>query len=202
MKRLEAIVAKERNEFSWDRIIFQLLKLEIESKVVKVAAKKPIKKKTAKVEKLFDSKGKKEETETSEEVESEESLTRDELILNEFYRLEARTFYEQARVNYESMYAHMGQAREYKIVPEAFAVTGRKISGNGSYERKGELTANEARSIVEKVTLAKMTGNFSRLSFAERESFCNWRMFNKSMRRMFEASSGYGNKKGPPMALV
>tara|TARA_Y100000310_G_scaffold155067_1_gene154549 strand:- start:3906 stop:4487 length:582 start_codon:yes stop_codon:yes gene_type:complete len=193
MKQLEGIVEKEvkRKKYSWNKILFQLLRLEMEQKVVKVSPQQVVSKKVDKQDLIVE-----------EEESPKESLFPRKDFLTEFYRLEQRAFYQQEKADYESMYAHMGQAREYRTVAEAFASTGRKVSGQGDYERKGELTSQEAGNIVEKIVLAKMTGDFSRLSFAERERFCNWRMFNKSMRRMFEAATGYGGKKGVRMALV
>ena len=195
MKRLEAIVERETKgkTFSWDKIIFQLLKLEMENKVVNpVSAKKFIVKKAVKVK----------ESKIEEETNSKKSRSNENHFLTELYHLEQRAFYEQTQADYETMYAHMGQAKVYVGVAETVALPGRNGSVVGDYERKGELTSQEAMSIVEKVTLAKMTGDFSRISFVERERFCNWRMFNKSMRRMFESAAGYGGKNGAVMALV
>jgi hypothetical protein len=112
-------------------------------------------------------------------------------ILDEMYTVQFQeTFYYQS-VDHGTLYAHMGNATHTMQSRESY--TTRELTRQKE-QHKGEMRNGEAQETVQRIIYLNMFG-VDNMSVEEKEQFTNWRHFNKSLRRLYEATASVRYKQ-------
>jgi hypothetical protein len=116
--------------------------------------------------------------------------------LDDFYNIQLQESFYVQRTDYSTLFSDMGRKRNFSLT-----YSQHDSSAVAVEDYAGEMTGQEAEKTVQKLMIAKMFHNFDDVSAVELERFRNWRHFNKTLRRLYEAQASLTYKEMRPMKV-